>query len=978
MTANTVLKRVTVACALTLAMGLGSAATALAGTLTVTAGGTGSGTVTATSLAHPGPPPPLECVITTGTTSGTCAFAFGNEKATLVATPALGSVLKEWSSTRTLGGEECKQSKALSCTTGTLGIPGTIEATFIPTPAPPVAVTAGSSEVTAFSAALAGAVDPEGFEVSECRFEFGLTEAYGHSAACEETPAELGEGSSPVSAIGRIGPLEPGAKYHYRLVASNPGGTSRGVDGVFEAGAAPSDGCANAARRSEQGASAIILPECRAYELVSSGDSHGTPVLASGLLVAPGGERVLFAGEAIEEPSSLPGVSNGAVSERGASGWSVTPMEPDPNHVNGGVTEGVAAASAELSTVLWNKEAAGQLARGEVEWLFVNLDGSVTPASPLIVPLLWPTIKPGQYVYQGASADLSTFLFAEPYQVTLTSAEPQTAAEKSNLYEITDAGAAAASLSLVNQDGEGGAQIGGVCGAYLGGWHPGNKSTRVNMYDAVSTNGQTLYFSARPGEPASGACAGTSPVRIFRRAGQELPVEVSASECDRVSPEPPCNTANGNDVYVGASADGSKVFFTTTRQLANSDTDATSDLYMHNAAGPAGKRLTQVSAGEPVVGHTVGSGAEVLGVVAVAADGSRVYYVAKGVLAGENQAHQSPGANQDNLYVYDVGTGTTSFVATLSAGDSQLWTESVTERFAYALPEREAKGSVPGDGRFLLFLSASKLVAEDTDSVNDLYRYDSVNGELLCLSCKGAHGKGNGDFPVYIKSMPTSDPSSGLPANAFEVDPAADEAVTSVVFASQERLLPEFDTNNAYDAYEWRETGPGEGELSLVSGLSGELGLSEVASGGVEAPAISPSGQDIYFVTATAGLPRDADSVTDLYDARVGGGFPEASTAAPPCEGEACKAPSSAAQTFGVPSTVTFTGPGNVPLLSGDNSRHRGSQRVKHATRSKKLAKALKVCGKKPLRRRKSCRIRARKRYAAKSLSASANHKGRK
>ena len=50
--------------------------------------------------------------------------------------------------------------------------------------------------------------------------------------------------------------------------------------------------------------------------------------------------------------------------------------------------------------------------------------------------------------------------------------------------------------------------------------------------------------------------------------------ELFSSECSRVSPA--CKgegEANGDDLYQGASADGTKLYFTTNRQLANSDLD---------------------------------------------------------------------------------------------------------------------------------------------------------------------------------------------------------------------------------------------------------------------------------------------------------------------------------------------------------------------------------------------------------------------
>ncbi|HME02710.1 MAG TPA: fibronectin type III domain-containing protein [Solirubrobacteraceae bacterium] len=94
-------------------------------------------------------------------------------------------------------------------------------------PLPPVTTTGNATEVTQTTATLTGAVQPNGAELTSCRFEFGPTEAYGSTTPCSKTPP-ASEFSAPVSAT--IAGLSPGKTYHFRLVASNAGGSSPAED----------------------------------------------------------------------------------------------------------------------------------------------------------------------------------------------------------------------------------------------------------------------------------------------------------------------------------------------------------------------------------------------------------------------------------------------------------------------------------------------------------------------------------------------------------------------------------------------------------------------------------------------------------------------------------------------------------------------------------------------------------------------------
>ena len=87
--------------------------------------------------------------------------------------------------------------------------------------------------VTREAASVSGMVDPRGVAVSECKFEYGLTNEFGegsynHSVPCKQTPAEIGEESSPVAVSAQLEGLVAGELYDFRLVATNANGAEEG------------------------------------------------------------------------------------------------------------------------------------------------------------------------------------------------------------------------------------------------------------------------------------------------------------------------------------------------------------------------------------------------------------------------------------------------------------------------------------------------------------------------------------------------------------------------------------------------------------------------------------------------------------------------------------------------------------------------------------------------------------------------------
>jgi hypothetical protein len=91
----------------------------------------------------------------------------------------------------------------------------------------PLAVTGPASGVAVSEATISGTIDPQGKETSY-RFEYGTDTGYGTQAFGTVLP-EQGVQTVALSLRG----LDPGTTYHYRLVVSNPGGTSEGADQTF-------------------------------------------------------------------------------------------------------------------------------------------------------------------------------------------------------------------------------------------------------------------------------------------------------------------------------------------------------------------------------------------------------------------------------------------------------------------------------------------------------------------------------------------------------------------------------------------------------------------------------------------------------------------------------------------------------------------------------------------------------------------------
>ncbi len=102
------------------------------------------------------------------------------------------------------------------------------DASFTTSSAPTV-TTGSATSVGADSATLTGAVNPNG-RTTNWFFEFGTSTSYGSRTSSHG----VGNGTVTVSVSDSARGLGAATTYHYRLVASSSGGTTRGPDGTFK------------------------------------------------------------------------------------------------------------------------------------------------------------------------------------------------------------------------------------------------------------------------------------------------------------------------------------------------------------------------------------------------------------------------------------------------------------------------------------------------------------------------------------------------------------------------------------------------------------------------------------------------------------------------------------------------------------------------------------------------------------------------
>jgi len=321
-------------------------------------------------------------------------------------------------------------------------------------------------------------------------------------------------------------------------------------------------------------------------------------------------------------------------------------------------------------------------------------------------------------------------------------------------------------------------------------------------------------------------------------------------------------------------------------------------------------------------------GAEVQGVLGAAADGSSVYYVANGILApGASPGNCAGSAGVCNLYLWredpETHVVSTIFLARLAGADRADWVNGPPT------VDGEKTARVSRDGAVLLFSSVRRLTAYDNEGEAELYRYRAGDPSQVCVSCSPAGAPPVG--PAVLGSIEPGFPLGGpVQMELLSRNLSADG--NRIFFETGDALVA-VDTNGdagcpgwgsgtqalkiktCQDVYEWEAMGTGSCHSDAQNG-----GCLYLLSSGKSADAslfadADEEGENAFFFTTSQLVGQDEDSLLDVYDARMGGGFASQSpTAKVPCEGEGCKHGASPQSPSNSPSTANFAGPGDPPV----------------------------------------------------------------
>jgi hypothetical protein len=401
----------------------------------------------------------------------------------------------------------------------------------------------------------------------------------------------------------------------------------------------------------------------------------------------------------------------------------------------------------------------------------------------------------------------------------------------------------------------------GIPGAYLN-WHPG--------YHLIDTEDASIvYFEAHP----DGDCKAQLGLYVRNR-----------DDGTTTLIDPGLPVGNKDPAFVRATPDGRYGYFITYSQLVSDDHNEDRDVYRWDNQTGQATCLTCV-----VADAAVGQGLNYTPAeqIVISNDFSHIYF------NSSNQLEPGKGvAGQTSLY--SLSNGTIHFVAAVRADLSGTGAQ-LPESGESLVFNGQADPNLTGDSVGLAGSEGKKCleplringIEEETDCT-ELYRYQDSDQSVECLSCNRSGAT------RYAVGTPC-----GCPKDRFVVSADGD----TVVFATKERLV-ERDVNKTTDVYEWHN-----GTLGLIT--DGVTQYQENAAAPLP-QAVSADGRDVFFRVQAPGLTgHEQDLLSNLYDARVGGGFERP---VPPshCSEESCQGPLQSPPGLRQSGSSSFTGQGNV------------------------------------------------------------------
>jgi hypothetical protein len=616
-------------------------------------------------------------------------------------------------------------------------------------------------QATPSKATLGARLNPGGADTSY-HFDYGTTTAYDQITPVPD--GDAGSGVQPTTVWATATGLQPGTTYHYRVVATNSVGTVTGPDQTFTTAAG---GCQNEQFRTGSSSS---LPDCRAYEMVTPPDKgSGAPgqlILSPGALpgfqVAGDGNRVSFFSH-----DSFPGSMTGSGSYlaiRGASGWSSQNLIPPQSGEYGDRCASRVAMqlySADLST--------GILADGgDQSPSQANSFGGCGTDDPNLVPgepqgfqnlflrdnangsyrLVDATPQgnsPADAILDAGSSDLSHVAFEEQAQLT-----PDAPSGATNLYEWTGGTVRLVTYvptSPATQCGSGGPACTPAVGALAGSFNAEiNHAVSADGSRIVFTAGSNLYLrvngslTVQVDASQAGGSGGGGGFQIASIDGSQVFFTDDASAgltsdtvpgsgsnlysyntvtggLSDLTPQP---VVNGGGV-IGASDDGSYVYFTATGALAPGATSGQTNIYLYHAGA-----TTFVATGSNI-GHARGS-----------ANGLFVAFTSTNSLTGYDNTDVNTGQPDPEIYLYSAASNQLSCASCNPAGDPPAAGAAILgpqedgeTDFGSTFPQAYSPNSV-GDSGQVFFDTADALLPDDTNGKQDVYEYET--GDLRLLS----------------------------------------------------------------------------------------------------------------------------------------------------------------------------------------------------------------------------------------------------